>query len=54
MKERKENERMTGMSVKEAIERYGCKKKNCPYLDEKGYCFCKAIGTKDFCLNKNR
>jgi len=41
------------MSRKEAIEKMGCKKKECKHLDEKGtYTFCKALFTEEFCVKK--
>ena len=46
---------MSSMSRKEAIEKMGCKEKECPYLDEKGvYTFCTVIFTDDFCLRKRK
>ena len=39
------------MSVREAIEKMGCKEKECKFLDEKGiYTFCNALFTDDMCL----
>lgn len=51
-KENKNKEVMTGMSIREAIDRYGCERKNCPFLDKNGWFFCRAIRTDDFCLRK--
>ena len=42
------------LSVKEAIKKMGCKKKECKHLDENGvYTFCKALFTEEFCM-KNK
>lgn len=41
------------LSKKEAIEKLGCKQKECEHLDENGtYSFCAALLTDDMCLNK--
>ena len=43
------------MSVKDAIEYMGCEKKRCSFLDREGiYTFCKALGTNNMCLIRNR
>jgi len=41
------------MSKQEAIEKLGCKDKECEHLNEEGvYTFCGALLTEDMCLNK--
>lgn len=46
---------MSSMSKKEAIEKMGCIKKKCSFLDIEGpYSFCKALRTENFCKNKER
>lgn len=43
------------MSIKEAIEKMGCKEKKCEHLDEKGaYTFCKALFTDEMCVKKEK
>jgi len=42
------------MSKKEAIEKLGCKEKECEHLDENGaWTFCKALFTEDMCLKQD-
>ena len=43
------------MSKREAIEKMGCKEKECEYLDIDGvYTFCKALFTDNMCNRKKK
>jgi len=46
---------MSSMSKKEAIEKLGCKEKECQHLNEDGvYTFCEALYTENSCFNKKK